>query len=226
VNGRRLLARLLSPVGFVLAALCVLLPFVTIRVDGEAISRTLENSPPLNGLYQLSYAGHDLLRDGRPDLLLRQEQDGDPSNGLEEFRFENFDGGYMLAAPRIDQQPWLYVVAVLMGLGAAAAALPQQRLRAVIAAATALPAALAVTAATVRARQMLIGALNPPPAPDVEPPLFDVASLIHFGYGFWLAVGLLTIIGLGSTWFAAPGRPVEPVTQASSPSERREDQAT
>ena len=34
-----------------------------------------------------------------------------------------------------------------MGLGAAAAALPQQRLRAVIAAATALPAALAVTAA-------------------------------------------------------------------------------
>jgi hypothetical protein len=181
----------------------VLLPFVTIRIDVEAASASED------GVYQLSYAGHDMLWDGRPDLLLRQDQDGDPSNGLEEFRFENVGGAYMFIAPRIEQQPWLYAVAVLVCLGAAAAALPRQWLRAVISAATALPAALAMLAATVLARQGLIGALHALLVPEGETPPVDLAGLVHLGYGFWLALALLTIVGLGNVWFAVPGRPVE-----------------
>ena len=204
--GPHSLARLLSPVGFVLAALCMLLPFVTIRIDFEAASASMD------GVYQLSYAGHDMLWDGRPDLLLRQDQDGDPSNGLEELRFENFGGAYMFIAPRIEQQPWLYVVAVLVCLGAAAAALPRQWLRAVVSAATALPAALALLAATVLARQGLIDALYALLAPDGETPPVDLARFVHLGYGFWLALALLTFVGLGNVWYAVPGRPAERAT--------------
>jgi hypothetical protein len=182
-----------TPVVLVAVALTLLLPFVSFRVeipadDGDPAMRietTYTGLAPATG--QDAHTSGSTRRDGD---AWREEH-----SGRERIPGQADDSVHGARSLTL-------LALALLTVGLAVAALPVQRLRAMLSAATALLAALALLTATLRSHQLLSG--------YAEELLGEGSGeLVELRYGFWLAAGLLVVVGFANVALSVPG-PVRP----------------
>jgi hypothetical protein len=178
---RTLLRRLPSPVGFLLVAVCFLLPFVTLSC-GSA-------QTPVEG--RLTYTGVDLATGHVGTITLKSTPAaGDSTNSI------TFGSDVARPAP---VQPFLIVAMVLTALGILTSLVPLAWWRALSGGAAAVLALIflaggqvnGMSAAREQARQdgvLLYGSSDST----------GLVTATHIGYGFWLAVALLGALAVGS----------------------------
>jgi hypothetical protein len=203
VRAGPLVRRLLSPTGFVLAALCFLLPFLAVRCESPQATGVSAGS------LEYRWAGVDLVTGRRPDLEVRQEQDGNLDNGLERYAERNYAGGGAFTPPAlvVAAQPLAIIALALLAIGLASAALPRGRWRAVAGAGSAMLAALALIGAQAHARAQLTARLAElAPAYVGSDDFPDSRRFVHTMGGFWLAFVLLMVVGLVNVVAAVPAR--------------------
>ena len=186
-----MLRRLVSPTGFVLVAICFLLPFVTVRCTPVDPAGTVAPTA--------TFTGVDLVVGGEPDLYL-------PRQRGELYRLERADPATGLGRDvALPVEPFAGAAVVLMAVGAAAAAIRPAWLRGWTAGVAALLAGLAVLAAVLRSRNRVAGMLAEL-WPDTETD-WDRYQFITVGLGAWLAMAGLAMLGLGNVFVAVPRRP-------------------
>ncbi|MGH3647056.1 MAG: hypothetical protein ACRDTM_07760 [Micromonosporaceae bacterium] len=157
--------RLLSPGGFVLVAVCFLLPFLTVSCEAEGHRG------------ELTYQGTDLVVGGAPDVAM----DGMTRDELPEALRSNEQ---VKELEGLEPQPFAIASLLLILVGAATALLPTVWSRALGGLACAAVAVMFLVAAQTILRSDLRAGLDPEAAQAVGVQISD-------RYGFWLAVGLL-----------------------------------
>jgi hypothetical protein len=167
-------SRYFSPTGFVLAALCFLLPFATVSCDAPGgYGRSAPGGTT-------TYTGMDLVTGGAPTV--------DPNHlrAAEQRQDDQLD-------PQV-----LGIAALLLTLsGAGVAAVRQARTRRVLAAGLAAAAALFLVANQATATGLLAARVQsqltvPMPAGKTA------ASYVHTAGGFLIALVLLAVLALGN----------------------------
>ncbi len=190
--GRTLLRRLASPVGFLLVAGCFLLPFITVSCGSRDGTDTV----------RAAYSGLDLAN-GRPATVEPNPGGGAPvdAGDAPASLDELIDLAAAQGFPRpIDSQPLITGALWLAVLGAAVALVPWPWWRALAGTAIAVLALISLTAgglisqraALDRAEQDLTPLVSGRTGPGT---LMIAASL---AYGYYLALGGLVILALGS----------------------------
>lgn len=179
----------MTPVVLVAVALTLLLPFAGFRVelppnDGEPATR-----------FETTFTGLAPAVGQRAHLSLSTRRDG----GV--WREED-SGRERIPGPTDDSvhgaRSLTLLALSLLTVGLVVAALPVQRLRAMLSAATALLAALALLAATLRSHQLL--------SAYAEELLGEGGgAVVELRYGFWLAAGLLVVVGFANVAMSVPG---------------------
>jgi hypothetical protein len=180
---RTLIARLLSPTGFVLTLILFGFPFLAASCE----------APQGDFEFSATFTGVDLLVGGKPDLVASVDEPG----------AEQFD----LPLP---VQP-LAIVAVVAILAAAASALLRQRLlRHAAGLGLAVLAVGTLAAAEMRALGDLIDEYGPLVA-DVVDAEVPASEYIHTQWGFWVAFYALTAMAMAHAvalllaWRRSPG---------------------
>lgn len=178
-----LVRRLLSPVGFALVGLCLLLPFV---------ERPHETS---TSEWALIWSGGDLVTGGDSELWFRDletERQGRPSPSSEEMaqvmpQFRVF----------VPAQPLLMVAAVALVGGALSWLVVGVRSRTRVA----LGAGVASLAALVAGEWLAarwVASISPADFPDPGYGYALNGFTVAPGYGFWIAAGLLLVLSVGN----------------------------
>jgi hypothetical protein len=179
-----LLGRLASPAGLLLVGLCFALPFLTVSCSGEEGGQSFQGS--------LSYTGGDLVVGGRVDLRYETRDE----RGVHRVDVTNMERDPVNSSPvePIPIEPFAVAGVALLGAGVLAGLLRPAGLRRLAAGTAALVAAIVVVGGTLRSRNRM--------AEQLAPLLSDTKTrdtdMIDFGYGFWLALGLLLIVAVGN----------------------------
>jgi hypothetical protein len=180
-----LIGRLASPTGFLLVGLCFVLPFLTASCDTQADGQRVRGA--------LSYTGADLVG-GRVDLYYEAEaRDERGVQRLEETDLKRSPVGGGPVEP-IPVQPLAVAAVALLGAGALAGLLRPSGLRRLTAGALALVAAALLVGGSLRATDQMAAQL----APLTGEAIGKTRDLIAFGSGFWSAVSLLLLLGVGN----------------------------
>jgi hypothetical protein len=176
-----LLSRLVSPSGFVLAGLLLLLPFVGVSCSDAEL-----------GTMDGSYTGFDLVSGGGPGY----DSDGPVGDmvAIEQVEFPE-PGAQVLAIPLV----------VLLLAGVAAALLPMVRVRAVTAAAIAATAAVLLVVIQVAAQSNLVTSMQELLLVNLSTVPQDLERIATSDYlsqatgtriGFWLS--LIALLGVAA----------------------------
>ena len=199
--------RLVSPAGFALVFACLWLPFLF----GPTRSQLPPELPPIFEP-SFTYSGVDLTLGGSADLVTLQWQ---PDQSLRAGPISDRDL-FGRPQPRLRGGVYGTAVIILLGAGLLAALLPVARVRAIIVAGAALFAALALLAVELTQRRAVAATV----LPDLLGTFIGVSrtaplpvQYVSFRYGFYLAMGLLIVIGFAHVAIAVPGRtrvPEEP----------------
>ena len=194
--------RLAGPVGLLLAASCLLLPFMS-------ASCAIEERPRMQ--WRVTYTGADLLTGGEPDVAFTDDADERPIHRLDENATRQVIGTPPAPLPT---QPVAWVAVVLMTAALAATALPSRTWRTTATAGLALAATVVLAGATVLARRdatdavaavvrrFTAGSPGPPPtAPELRgwEHYGQVSDTFGYGYGFWTAIAALSLVGVANT---------------------------
>jgi hypothetical protein len=199
--------RLGSPVGLVLAGLCLLLPFLSGScATGER--------PRLQ--WQVTYTGADVLTGGRPDIAFTEDADEKPMARLDEQGVRNLLGGPPAPLP---PQPTAWLAVALMAAALAVRALPSRAWRETLTGGLALAATVVLAGATILARNdaadavaAVIGGISAgPPAGRSWESYDEIRETFRYEYGFWLAIVALAAVGVVNT-VAAVRRPAGSAT--------------
>jgi hypothetical protein len=196
MNQRTLIDRLLSPAGFGLVLLLLLLPFLAVSCgSGEETAIG-------------TFTGIDMIVGGEPDLVVPAMTDEEAQQAQQAI-VAMFHG-------QIDAEP-LAILAALVMLLAMAAALVRQRLaRHALSTGLAVLATALLAGAVMRAISRIEEALRNI-AEQPETAAFDVS----LRYGFWLCVAVLAALTVGHglalvrAWRAPP--PARPEALDSDP---------
>jgi hypothetical protein len=216
ISRSALLRRLASPAGLVLVLLTVLLPFVSGACTPQA--QTGVPQEQREG-WRVTYDGTDMLVGGRPDI---EFADGSSNGRLRRLSGNDVRDLIGDARTKLDPQPLAWLAVALVVAGVAAGIVRSTRWRAVVTAALALAAGLAMVAATLLAREqsidMAAAILQGIGAPRGQPPQsvrnweqYDqVRDMFRLRHGFWLATGVLLVVGMTNVALAVPGRTSAP----------------
>jgi hypothetical protein len=179
-----LLGRLASPAGLLLAGLCFALPFLTVSCSGEDGGRSFRGS--------LSYTGGDLVVGGRVDLQYETRDE----RGVRRVEVTNLERSPVGGSPvePIPVEPFAVAGVALLGVGMLAGLLRPAGLRRLVTGTAVLVAAILLVGATLRSRNRM--------GEQIAPLLSDTKTrdtdMIDFGYGLWLALGLLLVVAVGN----------------------------
>jgi hypothetical protein len=194
--------RLLSPTGFVLVGLLLLLPFLTLGCEYKD-----SDGPRITASY--TYTGTDLVTGGEGDLRASEVVDGVPT-GRTVSRLPGADRD-ATGEDSLGPEPFAVAAAVLLVVGAGATLLPWVRWRPRVAAAAAFLSGLGLFAAVLRTENRVAEALKPAQREFEETtgagpglPHVDIFDHFHLRYGFWLAVVALALLGFGNVLMAVP----------------------
>ncbi|GAB2586731.1 hypothetical protein Aab01nite_51190 [Paractinoplanes abujensis] len=208
-----LLRRLPAPAALVLAALCLLLPFMSASCSTDEPPRTQ---------MRVTYTGSDVLTGGTPAIHYTDDAGRKPIHRLDDAEAEALLGPQPLSLPA---QPVAWLAVALMLLALAATGLPSRLWRATSLGGLALAAAIVLFGSTVLARRdatdvvagifLRSGGSSTDPAPAVaEVRAWDsydqVAATFRYGYGLWVAVAVLAVVGVAATVEALRSTPAEP----------------
>jgi hypothetical protein len=193
--------RLASPVGLVMAGLCLLLPFM---------SASCASQEPQAPQWQVTYTGVDVIAGGRPEVAFTADAGQTPINTLDDAEVRRLLGGPPTSLP---PQPVALVAAALMVAALAATALPSRTWRLTGTAGLALAAAIVLWGATVLARRdatdavaavlSQVGDHSGPPMTVPELHEWDsygpISKMFHYTYGLWVAIAVLSAVGVANT---------------------------
>jgi hypothetical protein len=169
-----------SPLAFVLAGLCLLLPFITISCSGEDNGQSLRGS--------VSYTGVDLLVGGRMDVFAEVS---DEHGVVQRIDLDDVDRSPMGGeVPSIPHQTGIAVGLGLLGLGVLLVLLPHPGWRRLLVAGVAVAAGVSLFVGGLTGRAAMAGMLTEVFAESAQ----RVRGRIGYGLGFWLAVGLLAVV--------------------------------
>jgi hypothetical protein len=207
-----LLRRLVSPAGLVLVLLALLLPFVSGACTPQ--TQTGVRQEQREG-WRVTYDGTDMLVGGRPDVDFADESSNGRLRRLSDNDVRDLLGD---ARTKLDPQPLAWLAVALVVAGVVAGVVRSTRWRAVVTAALALAAGLSMVAATLLAREQAIdmaaAILQGIGAPRGQTPpsvrnwehYDQVRDMFRLRHGFWLATGVLLVVGMTNVALAVPGR--------------------
>jgi hypothetical protein len=191
-----LLTRLLSPAGFVLVLLLLLLPFLAVACD--------VNTPEQQLSFSATFTGWDFVVGGSPTVAAGGTVSDHPHTTIDDQRLTD-------AGQPIDAQPFAIATVVVLVAGAAAALLRLPLARLTAAAVAGVLGAALLFAAEFQARSAVeaevraeLGDLGPGLSP---------ADLVRTRYGFWLA--LLAVLGVALGNAIALSRALRPADDLS-----------
>lgn len=182
-----LVTRLLSPAGFVLAGLCLLLPFMTMSCSSKNQDAAVE-------MGTITFTGADLVVGGAPDLKLATE----PSPGTVEAEFlkDAQANPYLDGSPEgMTPQRSAIAAAALVVAGILISFVPWVRTRQIASAIFALAAAALFYDAFLSTRQLWAEQMLPLVSDDPTT-LARLIEMIHPRFGMWLVMGLLIVTAL------------------------------
>ena len=180
---RSLFGRLASPGGLLLVGLCFTLPFLTVSCSGREGGQSFQGS--------LSYTGGDLVVGGRADLHYETRDE----RGVHRVDVTNMERDPVgNPVEPIPVEPFAVAGAALLGAGALAGFLRPAGLRRLAAGTAASVAAIFLAGAALRSRNRMADQL----APLLSDTKTRNTEMIDFGYGFWLALGLLMVVAVGN----------------------------
>ncbi len=161
---------------FVLAGLCLLLPFLTISCSEEGNGQSMRGS--------VSYTGVDLLVGGRMDVFAEVT---DERGVVQRFDLADVDRSPMGGAvPSIPRQTGTAVALGLLGLGVLLVLLPHAGWRRLLVAGVAVAAGVSLFLGALSGRAAMADMLTEVFVESAQ----RVRGRIGYGLGFWLAVGL------------------------------------
>jgi hypothetical protein len=194
--------RLASPVGLLMAGLCLLLPFMS------ASCATEERAPVQ---WRVTYTGVDVITSGSPDVDFTADADREPIHRLDDVEVRQLLGTSSAPLP---PQPLGWLAAALMTAALAATALATRTWRTTFTAGLAFAAAVVLSGATILARHDATDALAavmsqfnatssapPPTVPQVRAwgSYGEIRDMFRYEYGFWIAVVALFVVGVANT---------------------------
>ena len=198
-----LIRRLTSPAGILLAGLCLLLPFVSASCGTEQRSGVQ---------WRATYTGVDVLDRGRPTIAFTDDAAKQSIHTLDDAELHQLLGEPPAPLPA---QPLAWLAVALMAAALAATALPASRRRITATAGLCLAAAVLLGGAMMSVRQEALDAVvrqlaRANAAPSALPPTVGelhrweqgnpkVGDLVHYEYGFWIAIAALCAVGLANT---------------------------
>ena len=193
-----LVRRWTSPSGFLLVALCLLFPFL---IGSCSYPPEAGLAPQEQQAWRVTYTGMDLLVGGAPDVEV--------ADHASQGRLRALDDGDLVQYLGHHPEPlkphflaWLTVA--LLAIAAALGALRPSRWTASVMGGLAAAATATLVGATILARRQATDDVanvirrtfgGPPNQP--LPPVTDweyypaIADMFRFGYGFWIAIGVL-----------------------------------
>jgi hypothetical protein len=187
----RILARVVSPAGFMIALLFFLLPFVAVSCE----------APQDAGSIEASYTGYDLVLGADPTVTTT----GELSEGDEPFEPDEL--------PRPGVQVPATIALVLIGAGLAASLAPALRSRPLVLAGGATLAAAVLLGTELLARSNLKASVQDLAGPSTRiggetlAVTDEVAGdLVEARPGFWLTLGALVLVALWSLVLAVRAR--------------------
>ncbi|MGX6600550.1 hypothetical protein ACWKSP_00215 [Micromonosporaceae bacterium Da 78-11] len=197
--------RLASPIGLILAGLCLSLPFMSASCAGERVDDNLERVE-----WQVTYTGVDVVTGGRPEIAFTDDADREPMRTLDRAGVRQLIG---TAPPRLPPQPLAWLAAALMVAALAATALPSRIWRTTFTAGIAVAAAVVLWGAVLLARQDATDAVAaklleffsmPGSSPSVAQvrawdSYGEIRDLFRYGYGVWITIVLLSTVGVANT---------------------------
>lgn len=181
--------RLASPVGFLLAALFFLLPFVAVSCEAPGI-----------GSASASYTGLDLVTNGEPSVettgAFNELKDADPNNATKVDVPQQADA----AGPGTQTLAIITLALLVIGIGVSLAPVLRVRTFGVLGAAAAGGALLIATELVAQSnlesalRDSAKEATSSPAdgLPNISGFLFD--DLVHSRFGFWLALVAVLLV--------------------------------
>jgi hypothetical protein len=211
--GRPLVARLFSPAGLALAALCLLLPFIT----AGCATGAPQGLPAQQGQeWRVTYTGVDVLVGGQPEVAWADQTSNGQLRTLNEAELVKLIG--QPPAPP-GPQPLAWLAVALMAAALAVTALRATRRRAAVTAVLVLVAAVALYAATLLVREqaadavaeVLRSAMPSGAGRSSSAPIRDwehfpwVRDRFELRYGCWAAIGTLLLVGMANVALAVPG---------------------
>jgi hypothetical protein len=192
--------RLARPGVLLLVGVSLFLPFLTASCSEPGVR---------SAQWRVTYTGSDLVVGGRPDIDLTVDSELAPMRRLDDDGVRNLLGE---PAPALPAQPMAWAAVALLLVLAATAALPA-RWRAPATAGSALAAAVVTWGAVelakrdatddLAARLMQLASTSRPSASSTEQvrqwDQYDaVHDLFRPGYGFWVAVASLAVLGVAN----------------------------
>jgi hypothetical protein len=200
MNQRTLIGRLLSPAGFGLVLLLLLLPFLAVSCgSGEETAVG-------------TFTGIDMVTGGEPDLVVPAMTDEEAQQAQQAVVAMFHD--------QIDAQPLAILAALVMLLAMAAALIRERMARHALSVGLAVLATALLAGAVVRAISRIEEAMRAI-AEQAETAAFDVS----IRYGFWLCVAVLAVLTVGHAlalvraWRAPPPPAAVDALDGDSPPE-------
>jgi hypothetical protein len=202
------LRRLTEPAVLALVVVCVLLPFISASCTSKDVPAQDRRE------WRVTYDGLDILVGGQPDVAMAE---GGPLRTLNRREIVDLIGSEPSA---LRPQPLAWLALALVATAAVVTATRQRRWHAATVAGLLLLATLALSAATLLAREQAIDAVAEVLRPYIgssqpEPPSTPirqweqypwVRGRFRFGYGFWIAAGTLFLLGMVNVARAVPIR--------------------
>jgi len=190
MNQRTLIGRLLSPAGFGLVLLLLLLPFLAVSCgSGEETAVG-------------TFTGIDMVTGGEPDLVVPAMTDDEAQQAQQAI--------VAMFQDQIDAEPLAILAALVLLLAMPAALIRERMARHALSVGLAVLATALLAGAVVRATSRIGEALRNI-AEQPETAAFDVS----LRYGFWLCVAVLAALTVGHAlalvraWRAPPPAPVD-----------------
>jgi hypothetical protein len=194
--------RLTSPAGLILAALCLLLPFMS-------ASCAIEERRGVQ--WRVTYTGVDVVAGGRPEVAFTADAGKEPIHTLDDVEV-----GRVLGAPPapLSPQPLGWLAAAVMAAALAATAVPSRTWRTTATAGLALAAAVLLCGATMLARRDATDAVaavlygttvpsedRPPTVPQLREweRYGQVRDTFRYEYGLWITIVALSAVGVANT---------------------------
>lgn len=185
-----------SPAVLILAALCLVLPFLSASCTSEQQSVH----------WRVTYTGVDVIAGGRPDVDFTDDVNREPMHRLDDAEARQVLGEPPASLPA---QPLGLLAVALMAVALAASALRSRLWCHTAVAGLSLAAAILLWGATVLARNDATDALaavasqlaSPPPAsPDLRSwEQYDqLRETFRYLYGFWLALAALATVAVAN----------------------------
>ncbi len=185
-----------------MAGLCLLLPFMSASCASEEPPRVQ---------WRVTYTGVDVITGGRPEVAFTDDADREPIHTLDDAEVRGVLGRPPAPLP---PQPVAWLAVALMAAALAATAVPSRTWRTTATAGLALAAAVVLCGATMLARQDATDAVaavfsritspssaSPPKVPQLRQweSYGQVSDMFRYQYGFWIAIAMLSVVGVAGT---------------------------